>query len=176
MNFTFKHDMTFNELIALVITSEGGYSSNPADKGGPTKFGVAWNFNTDWLKLNLGYKVGTDLKKLTLDQAKQCYYERYWLPSHSNGISDLDLAYIHLDTAINLGIGGASTMLGKLSKNPKFYDGSKGKNRVLFMGLFLEYVAIRLSFYTHARDRADFLDGWVNRIVFVINKSLEIGE
>lgn len=174
MNFTYKNGGVFLVLIPHILKSEGGYVNNPRDRGGPTKYGVAWNFNADWLKSRLGMKQPTDIKNLTLDQARQLYYERYWLASDADGLTDIDLAYIHLDTAINCGVGTAARFLHRLSVDPKHYDGTGGKNRTLFLTLFLEYTAQRLSFYTHARDRDVFLEGWINRMVDVIRNSLNL--
>jgi lysozyme family protein len=172
MTSDYKKDAAFCEIIKHVINSEGKFVNNPHDKGGPTMYGVAWNFNADYLKIHLGMKKPMDIRNLTLDQANQLYYEKYWLASHGNGLTDIDLAYIHLDAAINCGVGAASAFLDHLSMNPKNFDGSGGKNRTLFMTLFLEYTARRLKYYTHCKDRDVFLDGWINRMADVITNSL----
>jgi lysozyme family protein len=173
-DFTFKDDSTFCSVIAHVINSEGGYSNDPRDPGGPTMYGVAWNFNGAYLKLHFGMKEPSDIKALTLDQAKQLYYDRYWLPSGAHGLTDVDLAYIHLDAAINCGTGQAQLFLKRLSKNPKDFDFTDGKNRTLAMSLFLEYTAQRISFYTHCKARDHFLAGWMNRMADVIRNSLNM--
>lgn len=171
---SYKDDPTFCELIKHVVRSEGAYSNNPRDKGGPTMYGVAWNFNAGYLQSVLGMKHPTDIRNLTLDQAKQLYFDRYWVTSNGDGITDIDLAYIHLDAAINCGVGAAAKFLSRLSKNPKNFDFTGGKNRTLAMTLFLEYTAQRLSYYTHCKDRDVFLDGWINRMVDVIRNSLNM--
>lgn len=170
----FQADETFCRVIKLIINSEGKYSNNPRDKGGPTMYGVAWNYNAAYLHMHFGMKESTDVRNLTLDQAKQLYYDRYWLPSGGPKITDADLGYIHLDAAVNCGTGQAATFLSRLSKDPLHYDGTGGKNRTLFMSLFLEYTAQRLAFYTHCRDRDAFLEGWINRMADVIRNSLNL--
>lgn len=170
----FKTDETFLKVIPLVLNSEGGYVNHSKDPGGPTMRGIAWNYNADYLKNNFGFKGPEDIKKLTADQARQCYYDKYWLASGGGGITDVDLAYIHFDMAVNCGVGAARNTLGKLSLNPKNYDGKGGKNRSLFLQLFLEYVAHRLSYYTHCRNRDAFLEGWVNRMVNVIRDAKDL--
>ncbi|MBS2008244.1 MAG: hypothetical protein JST01_14445 [Cyanobacteria bacterium SZAS TMP-1] len=164
----YKDDATFCKVLPLVFDVEGGYSNRADDPGGPTFRGVAWNFNADYLKEHFGFKTSADIQKLTKDQAAQLYFDRYWVLAGGVGISDTDLAYLHFDTAVNCGVGAAQTMLRKLSLNPKNYDGTGGKNRTVFLQLFLEYIAARLSYYTHCRNRDSFLEGWVNRIVKVI--------
>jgi lysozyme family protein len=170
----FADDATFLKVIPLVLNSEAGYVNHPSDPGGPTMRGIAWNYNADYLKRAFGFKTSADIKRLTADQAKQVYYDKYWRPSGGEGITDVDLAYIHFDMAVNCGVGAARNTLSKLSLNPKNYDGSGGKNRSLFLQLFLEYTAHRLSYYTHCRNRDAFLEGWVNRMVDVIKNAKDL--
>lgn len=170
----FQDDATFLKVVPLVLDSEAGYSNHPEDPGGPTMRGIAWNYNADYLKNTFGFKTSADIKKLTADQARQVYYDRYWLPSGGRGLTDVDLAYIHFDMAVNCGVGAAAKTLRKLSINPKNYDGSGGKNRSVFLQLFLEYTAQRLSYYTHCRNRDAFLEGWVNRVVQVIANAKDL--
>ncbi len=170
----FKDDATFMKVVPLVLNAEAGYVNHPKDPGGPTNRGIAWNYNADYLKNAFGFKGPADIKKITVDQARQCYYEKYWRMSGGPGITDVDLAYIHFDMAVNCGVGAAASTLKKLSMNPKNYDGTGGKNRSVFLQLFLEYVAHRLSYYTHCRNRDSFLEGWVNRIVNVIKDAKDL--
>lgn len=170
----YTDDPTFLKVLPLVFDSEGGYVNDPDDPGGPTNHGVAWNYNADYLKSVFGFKSSADMKKLTKEQALRLYYEKYWLPSGSHGITDVDLAYIHFDMAVNCGVGAASNALRKLSVNPKNYDGTGGKNRTLFLSLFLEYTALRLSYYTHCKKRDKYLEGWINRMVDVIRNSKDL--
>lgn len=172
--FSYKKDETFCKIIALVLPLEAGFANHPNDPGGPTMRGVAWNYNAQYLREKFGFETWKDIKSLTKDQACQCYYDRYWLASGADGISDVDLAFIHLDAAINCGVGSAQKFLSRLSKNPKHFDGRGGKNRTLFLGLFLEYTANRLSYYTSCKNRDDFLEGWVNRMVKVIRESKDL--
>lgn len=135
-------------------------------------FGIAWNYNTDWLK-SQGITKET-MKELTMHQARQCYYERYWLKSEADGISDEGLAYAHLDTAVNCGVGAAKAMLSKLSKNPKDYNGTGDNNEILFLRLLMEYEILRLDYYTKCKNRGLFLTGWINRMEFVMKKAAEL--
>lgn len=171
---TYSEDQTYLKVVPLVLNAEAGYVNHPRDPGGPTMRGVAWNYNADYLKATFGFKGPEDIKKLTKEQALRLYYEKYWLPSGAAGITDADLAYIHFDMAVNCGVGAARQTLSKLSLNPKNYDGTGGKNRTVFLQLFLEYLAHRLSFYTHCKNRDAFLEGWVNRMVNVIRDAKDL--
>ena len=61
--------MTTNFLRAVkeVLKIEGGYVNNPNDRGGETKYGISKRAYPN-----------VDIKNLTLDKAKQIYYNDYW--------------------------------------------------------------------------------------------------
>lgn len=159
-------DPTFGAVIGFVLNSEGGYVDNPKDPGGPTMRGVAWNYNAGWLKAN-GYTRST-LRNLTKEDAIRCYYERYWLPSDAEGITSEDLAYVHLDSAINHGCGKAAEFLKKLPTNPKMFDFRGGKNKELEFKLFGNYLAMRMKYFAQIRHFDEFGRGWMNRCADVL--------
>jgi lysozyme family protein len=69
-----------------------GYVNNPADPGGETKFGIAQKANPQ-----------VSIKTLTLEQAKNIYYNGYWLSGHCDKIAT-PLSAIHFDTVVNSGM------------------------------------------------------------------------
>jgi hypothetical protein len=172
---SYKDDKTFVELMQHVLHVEGDYSDDPRDSGGPTKYGLAWNYNTAALKA-IGITRGT-MNKLTMPQALALYYERYWLASGSDGLTDLGLALIHFDCAVNTGVGQAKKCLRGLSVNPKYFDGTGDNNEILFLRLVHEYELIRLSFYTNKcpkEQRKRYLEGWNNRMIYAGRKAFEL--
>ena len=76
---------------------EGGYSDDPDDRGGKTKFGI-----TEATARRLGYKG--DMKDLTLDQAKKLYYDHYWKCWNYDKIEDERIATEMFDQAVNMGL------------------------------------------------------------------------
>ena len=58
----------FDDIIDIVIKHEGGYVNDPNDLGGETKYGITKRFYPD---------VG--IKNLTVEEAKQIYYDDYWV-------------------------------------------------------------------------------------------------
>ena len=169
---SYQDDPTFCKVIPLVLKSEGGYVDHPDDPGGPTMHGVAWNYNAGWLAKR-GYTKDT-MRSLTLDDARQCYYERYWIESEADGITDEGLAYLHLDTAVNCGVGTAKSFLRGLSHNPRYFNGEGDNNEVLFLRLVMEYEIKRFDYYTRCRNRKAFLEGWINRMEFVMARAQEL--
>lgn len=169
MNYT--EDKVFCQLIHLVINSEGGYVNDPKDPGGATKYGIAFNFNQNILK-SIGV-TEDKMKDLTYEQACQIYFVKYWIPSGAESIADVKLAYIHLDAAINCGIGAAQGFIKRLSRNPKYFAGN-GENELLWMRLFTEYLTLRMNYYTHIKNRKYYLEGWINRLVQVSKNALTL--
>lgn len=167
---TYTKDKMFCEAIYYVVKIEGGFVNDPKDPGGPTKFGVAWNKVGHHVTRMFGYKTWQDMRdKMTQDQAKQLYYEVFWLPSGAGGLTDEGLSYIHLDCAVNQGVGIAKGFLGGLSVNPFWYDGTGSKNALIFIRLYQEYIVKRLKRYTRLRQslRREYMTGWVNRMIDV---------
>jgi hypothetical protein len=166
------NDPVFLELVGLVFDVEGGYSNDPEDPGGPTKYGIAWNYNVEALK-KLGFVNPTDIERLSKDQALDIYWNHYWLPS---GAAELvtkskRLAYLHFDTFVN---GGGSLIMKRLSKNPKDFEGYP-HNEVLWLKLFFEYLLKRALYFTSRGRWARFGRGWIiKRIVKVGLKGLEM--
>lgn len=160
-----QKDAAYVAINPHILKAEGGYADLANDPGGPTMYGIAWNYNSGTLS-KLGITRQT-MRSLTKQQALQIYYDKYWLASGCNKIQDKRLALIHFDCAVNQGVGLAGKLLKGLSKNPMNYEGN-GKNQPLFYGLACEYVAARLRTYVSFRKQANFLPGWVNRMAHML--------
>ena len=76
-----------------------GYTVDPTDAGGETKFGVAKNANTD-----------LDITRLGWEQAKAVYFKRYWLAASCNKLNGR-VAALHFDGAVNHGVSRANIFL-----------------------------------------------------------------
>lgn len=166
---TWKTDKLYVALVAKVISSEGGYVDDPDDKGGPTKYGIAWNYNQGALQ-KLGITRDT-VMNLTLDQAREIYYWKYWLASGCNLIKDKKLAYIHFDNAVNCGVGAAAKIMFQLEPNPKHFEAG-GKNKELWEKLFQQYANYRRIYYTQCATYWKHGKGWNNRLNRVIKDGL----
>lgn len=107
MPFEYESDLLYCKIVHFIINAEGSYVNDPNDPGGPTKFGIASYYNGAILK-SMGVD---DVFDLTLEQAKQIYYTKYWKASKADKIQNARLAYIHTDSAINCGVAQAAVFL-----------------------------------------------------------------
>lgn len=165
---TYKDDPFYIQIIPLVLNAEGGYVNHPNDPGGETKYGIAFNYQ----KNNLAKMGIHSVKDLTLDQAREFYYEFFWKACKADKIPDINLAYLHFDSAIQHGIGIANRFLAALKPQPQFFEGN-GKNSFLFNKLFQQYYADRLKYYStiivrNAKLRV-FAAGWLNRMAHLLD-------
>ncbi len=95
-------DTLINKAIAL----EGDYSNHPADRGGPTRWGV-----TEAVARAHGY--AGDMRHFPREDAAAIYKRRYWLRPAFDRIAEHapDIAAELFDTGINMGPGTASGFL-----------------------------------------------------------------
>jgi len=98
------HDI--DRLIDKVIMLEGDFSDHPADRGGPTRWGV-----TEAVARAHGY--AGDMRHFPRAQAAVIYKRKYW---HRPGFDQIaryapDIAAELFDTGINMGTGTASGFL-----------------------------------------------------------------
>lgn len=68
--------MTENEILDGVLVREGGYTNDPKDAGGPTKYGITAATLGSWR--NLGRSAtAAEVEALSANEAKAIYAERY---------------------------------------------------------------------------------------------------
>jgi len=111
---------TIGELIDDVIEREGGYVNHPADRGGPTRWGI-----TEALARRQGYSDA--MRHLPQSDAAAIYRRLYWVRPGYDRIAPLapKIAAELFDTGINMGTGTASGFLQRalnaLNRNAKDY-------------------------------------------------------
>jgi lysozyme family protein len=81
-----------HEVIAFGTKHEIDYSNVPGDHGGETKFGISKVAFPD-----------IDVKNLTLDQARQFYINRFWVPYQLAKITNQHVADFIGDLLVNMG-------------------------------------------------------------------------
>jgi lysozyme family protein len=137
-----------------------GYTNDPDDHGGETKFGVAKAANPD---LNIA--------ALDWEGAKRVYMKRYWLPGDCQDMPKL-VALMHFDGCVNHGVGRAATMLQKaVGATPDGDIGPATLNKVKALDQLVvcnKIAEARTAFYRsiveHNPVQAKYLNGWLRRI------------
>lgn len=151
-----------------------GYTVDPTDAGGETKFGVAKNANPD-----------LDIKALDWEGAKAVYFKRYWLAGSCDKLPSR-LAELHFDGCVNVGVKKASMFLQKAVGATA--DGAIGPATLALIAAAKEadlcekVCALREQYY---RDivaakpvQVKYLNGWLRRIAevkaFVLNPAASL--
>ena len=91
--------MDFEQAFQRVLGSEGGYSNDPRDPGGETKFGIS----------RLAYP-GEDIKDMTVERAREIYRRDYWGPAGCDAVPDGAKLPL-FDAAVNSGVKTAIKLL-----------------------------------------------------------------
>ena len=107
-------ESTLMRAFRFTMQEEGGetYTNDPRDPGGPTKYGVALNFNLGTIpdKNGDGKITALDVRMLEEADALVIYRDRYWRPGKCDALPDA-LALAHADTLYNIGPGAAPSIL-----------------------------------------------------------------
>jgi lysozyme family protein len=95
-----------DELIDDLMMREGGYVDHPADRGGPTNWGI-----TEAVARRQGYM--DDMRKLPRNDAAAIYRKLYWLSPRFDAVASRApvLAAELFDTGVNMGTGTAAGFL-----------------------------------------------------------------
>jgi lysozyme family protein len=130
-----------DSLIEDLIAREGGFVANPADRGGPTRFGI-----TQAVARAHGYRG--DMARLPRDTAAAIYRERYWTAPRLDRVAALapTVAAELFDTGANMGPAAAAGFLRRalnaLNRSQKDYRdipvaGAVDANALAALGDFL---------------------------------------
>ena len=163
---------SFKKAFKEIIGIEGGYVNNSNDKGGETKFGIS----------KKAYPH-LDIKKLTLKDAENIYYNDYWFTLKLDYIQDYEIQLELFDTAVNMGRYKASTILqdalNLLNRNEKNFkdlevDGVIGTKTILAYNSVDKKILLKvlngLQFMNYVRicerDKSQevFFNGWMKRV------------
>lgn len=137
-----------------------GYTNDPVDPGGETKFGVAKSGNPD-----------VDIAALDLNGAMDIYSNRYWTAGSCDKLPGA-IAIIHFDGCVNHGVGRAVKFLqSAIDATP---DGQIGPRTLAAIAGADQATVInsiaqqRTAFYNSIvaakPAQARFLNGWLARI------------
>ena len=100
----------FSKAVDVVLRHEGGFIEDPDDPGGATNFGLSRRWLTEQgIDLGRGPGIATvlDIKLMTIERAKQLYYDQIWKPHGLSFILDQIVATKVFDMVVNMGPGQA---------------------------------------------------------------------
>lgn len=167
---------TVDDLISDVLRREGGYVNHPADRGGPTKYGITQDTLAAWL----GRPASVDdVKALDEDTAREIYAQRYYHAPRIDSLPEI-VRPILFDVAVNSGPRRAVMMLQQVVNDAGFgpvdVDGALGpqtrkaaERAAAEMGPFLVNALVeeRKAFYAAIiagnPSQAVFERGWMAR-------------
>ena len=147
----------FQRALTFVLAAEGGekITDDPKDRGGLTRWGIS----------QAAYPM-LDIRSLTRDQATALYRKDYWLMGCCDGLP-APIAVFHFDTAVNMGIHTANTLLQLAAGvDPDGQIGPKSLaaiNRMNRRDLCIEYASRRIVRYAGIKTFDRFGLGWVRR-------------
>lgn len=143
-----------------------GYVNDPADAGGETKFGISAAAEPD-----------VNIKRLTLAEAKEIYFRKYWLGNRCDQLPD-PLNILHFDCAVNSGSRVAGKTLQRALGFPESQvDGIVGPATLSaaasadIVTVAKTWLQLRRDFYQQIVKRnptqAKFLNGWLARVDYL---------
>ena len=170
--------MTDDDIISGILESEGGFVDNPADRGGPTKFGITHRT----LFAHRGRPVTrVDVEQLTEAEAREIYRRRFIVGPGFHRLSSPALRMVVVDCGVlhgernavrmlqrALGIR-ADALLGPLTESrANAYDGRRlallvEADRIKFLG---RHVTSDLTDADQdgIPDNTEFAAGWFARV------------
>ena len=143
--------MTTEDLLTDILRREGGYVDHPADRGGPTKFGITHATLREWRGRPV---TRDDVRALTEEEARAIYRARYVAPFVDVAPS---LQPQVVDVAVNCGVTRARAMLALAQAN--------AGDRPVWTQLAIERLKHYARIVKANPSQAEFLPGWINRAV-----------
>lgn len=155
----------FEKAVAIVLDHEGGFVDNPADKGGPTKYGISHRSYPD-----------LDIAALTLERARAIYFRDFWEPLQANDLPE-PIAIVLFDAAVNMGQSAAVCCLQRaVGTRPDGILGPITKEAVKAKygrELVGEITSQRIMFYASLETFQTFGLGWVRRSIKTLMEIVE---
>lgn len=155
--------VSFDRAFEIVIGAEGGYSNDPKDRGGETKYGIS--------KRAYPY---LDIPSLTLDDAKRIYRRDYWEFVVGDALP-WPLNCFVFDAAVNQGVSPAIRLLQTALGVED--DGVIGPQTISAVGKFplseicTLYLALRGMRYSSTAAFERYGKGWLKRLFLALWKA-----
>jgi lysozyme family protein len=167
-------------LIDRLIVREGGYVNHPADRGGPTNYGITLQTLSSYLGMDASVD---DVVNLRRSDAVEIYYAMYWGKPGFDTLTLPDLIVeMIFDAGVHHGPGRAVKILQTAVVSTR--DGHLGPKTLLAATLLkpkrlaAKFVAARVAFFgrliTKDPGQSVFAAGWLNRVGEFINMIPEV--
>ena len=145
----------WEKAIDFVLRWEGGFSADKNDPGNYTggKVGVG-EFKGTKYGISAGSYPNVDIANLTKEQALDIYRRDYWQRSGADKMT-WPLCLVHLDSAVNAGVGKAQKWLAESN------------------GDAMRYMALRLDFYTRLNTWKHFGLAWSRRVAELMKEAAQ---
>lgn len=162
--------MSDDEIVDAILIREGSaYTNHPADRGGPTKFGIT----QETLNVFRGKPVSPeDVEHLSATEAREIYKQKYIKNAGFGAIKDSRLKAFVIDSAVNHGILTAVKLLQRALRVKD--DGilgpetRKALDECSASRVHLQMIGQRAMFYgailTKDPSQCVFAKGWMNRL------------
>jgi lysozyme family protein len=162
-----------DDIIDAILLREGGYVDLPADRGGPTNWGITLATLNEWRQ---SLATANDVKTLTEAEARKIYRAMYLERPGLDKIASPELRAVLLDAAINHGPKWAIKFLQRALKIQD--DGVIGDVTLAAVPhlqpqkLGLKIMCERIKYYgaivKHDPSQSVFILGWMNRCAELI--------
>lgn len=148
----------------------GGYTNDPDDPGGETRWGIAKRFHPH-----------VDIQNMTIDVAKSIYKKDYWDRMNLNPLANIAprLATKVFDAGVNIGQNSSVKMLQKVLNTcePDTHAwimvdgviGPKTLEKVVKVGedqAIQEFCKEQLEYYVNL-NKPKFINGWTKRALWI---------
>ncbi len=172
--------ITLSEALVFTLKWEGGFFNHPLDPGGPTNFGIIQSRYDEYRKAIK--QPRRSVKDITVAEYTAIYDQYYWDPMRAQWL-DGTLGLALFDTAVNMGVGGATRRLQMSLKVPVTGTWTEAISDVIHssdqLAVALNICRLRIAKrYDRIRERPDqkvFLKGWLNRDNDLIKKVKSMG-
>lgn len=176
--------MPFTESFLIVLAEEGvkiaangevidsGYSNDPYDHGGETRFGISTRY------------LGRSPHDLTLADAKSLYERDFWIEPGCERVNEKSkaLALMLFDCAVNQGTGTAIRLLQKaVGVSPDGLIGPITLGKITIEKeetILLDFALNRIERYNHLalvdKTQVRFLGGWLVRVYNILRSSRKL--
>lgn len=162
------------QVLDWILKDEGGLTDHPSDNEGITKYGVT---KSDLTELWGRPAKDSDVKNLSLEEAKNIFRRLYWNPLKCSELPPA-IAYMVMDAGLLHGVYRSSIWLQKAVGVRM--DGQVGPKTIAAVkaadpAAVLESItASRMARAKSHPDYRDFGRGWINRITRVKTRATKL--